>query len=93
MFIREQGQFKVINRTGCQGMGLRLNTRNIQLVIKYLNIEYRTKQRFITCRSPAVTDNLFGIVTLMATHFFQLSRQSGCQFRQRFLRRNVNTQR
>ncbi|WP_193216193.1 hypothetical protein, partial [Escherichia coli] len=24
VFIREQGQFKVINRTGCQGMGLRL---------------------------------------------------------------------
>ncbi|MGQ7111250.1 hypothetical protein ACUOFC_22160, partial [Escherichia sp. TWPC-MK] len=61
VFIREQGQFKVINRTGCQGMGLRLNTRNIQLVIKYLDIEYRTEQRFLSCRSPAVTDNLCGI--------------------------------
>ena len=72
---------------------LRLNTRNIQLVIKYLDIEYRTEQRFLSCRSPAVTDNLFGIVTLMTTHFFQLCCQSGCQFRQRFLCRNVNTQR
>ncbi len=73
-------------------MGLRLNTRNIQLVIKYLDIgtgpnsgsspAARPLSRTI-CRHRNVDDDAFFSVVLPV----------GLPFRQRFLRRNVNTQR
>ena len=71
-------------------MGLRLYTGNIQLIIKDLHVQYRAKQRLFTRRAAAVANDLFGVITLMATHFFHLPGKTRRQFRQRFRRINAH---
>ncbi len=73
-------------------MGLRLNTRNIQLVIKYLDLSTGPNSG----SSPAARPLSRTIVRRRSVDggaFFSVVLPVGCQLRQRFLRRNVNTQR
>ena len=83
--IRKQRQFKIVHRAGRQGVGHRLDTVNIQNIIKNFNIEHRAKQRLIARRFAAIAHDLFGVVTLVATHLFQLGAETQRQLRQGLL--------
>ncbi len=51
-----------------------LNAVEIQLVVKHLDVEHRAKQRIAIAEAAEIAHHLFGIVALMAAHFFQLVR-------------------
>ncbi len=93
LLVREQRQFEIVYRAGCQRVGDGLHADEIQLIIKHLDVQHRAEQGFVARGLPAVAHDLLGVVTLMATHFFQLVRQTQRQFRQALLRMNVHRQR
>ena len=66
-------------------MGHRVDTVNIENIIKNFHIEHRAKQRFIARRFAAIAHDLFSIVALVAAHLFQLGAETQRQLRQGFL--------
>ena len=93
LLVREQCQLQIVHRAGGQRMGDGLHAVEIQLIIEHFDVEHRAKQGFIPCGTPAVAHDLFGVVALVATHFFQLVCQAQRQFRQALLRIDVHRQR
>ncbi|MNE30642.1 hypothetical protein D3C80_1241720 [compost metagenome] len=74
-------------------MCCRLHAVQLKLIIKDFDVQYRTKQRFIARCTAAVANNLLSVITLVATHLFQLIRQALRQRRQRFVRINIHRHR
>ncbi|MNZ67208.1 hypothetical protein D3C78_854460 [compost metagenome] len=85
LLVREQRQLQIVDWTRRQHVCCRLHAVQLKLIIKDFDVQYWTKQRFVARCTTAVANNLLGIVALVATHLFQLIRQTLRQRWQRFV--------
>ena len=82
LFVRKERNLQIVDRACRQCMGLSGNPVNIQQVIEHFDVKHRAKERLIPGSASGITLDLFGIVTLMAAHLFQLPGKGIGQFRQ-----------